>query len=223
IANASSVICARVLRSASSSKCAHSASLDVLSGGRFVLGVGLGSGRDVEWAHFEEEADLKTRAQMTDEALAILDGLWTGEPFSYEGNHYTVGESQFLPTPVQQPRIPIWIAGYYPHKAPMRRASRWDGMFILYGEADDPIVALRDSIAYVQEQRRADTPFDVVFLDMSSAGTSEEAIATLAHQAGEVGATWWLANIAPWRYGIEWEEEWDFDRMRVTVLAGPPK
>ncbi|MEO1646687.1 MAG: LLM class flavin-dependent oxidoreductase, partial [Chloroflexota bacterium] len=139
----------------------QTASLDVLSGGRFVLGVGLGSGRDVEWAHFEEETDLKTRAEMTDEALAILDGLWTGEPFSYEGKHYMVGESQFLPMPVQQPRIPIWIAGYYPHKAPMRRASRWDGMFILYGNADDPIEALRDSIAYVQEQRTADTLFDV--------------------------------------------------------------
>ena len=198
-------------------------SLDVLSGGRLVMGVGLGSGRDEEWANFEEETDLKTRAQMTDEALDILAGLWTGEPFSYEGAHYKVGESQFLPAPVQQPRIPIWIAGYYPYKAPMRRASRWDGMFILYGDADDPMVALRDSVDFVQEQRTADSPFDVVYLDTSPAGASEEAIADLARQSGEAGATWWLANIAPWRYGIAWEDTWNFDRMRATILAGPPK
>lgn len=201
----------------------QAASLDVLSGGRLIMGVGLGSGRPVEWAHFGEETDMKTRAAMTDEALDILAGLWTGEPFSYEGVHYQVGESHFLPPPIQQPRIPIWIAGYYPAKPPMRRAARWDGMFILFGEADDTVAALRETLAYVHEHRTQDSPFDAVYLDISPAGTPESAIADLAAHAKDAGATWWLANIAPWRYGIAWEATWDAAAMRDTILAGPPK
>ena len=78
---------------------------------------------------------------MLDEGLAILTGLWRGETFSYEGAHYHVKEAQFLPKPVQSPRIPIWIAGLWPNKPPFRRA--WVERYIaadlkcIFGDAAD--------------------------------------------------------------------------------------
>lgn len=201
----------------------ETASLDVLSNGRLILGVGLGSGRPQEWANFDEETDMKTRAKMTDEALDVLTGLWSGEPFEYDGEHYTVRDSQFLPRPISQPRIPIWIAGYYPNKAPMRRAAKWDGMFILSGENEDKFAALRETLDYIQSQRESDVPFDVVYLDQTPDELSRESLRATAQKAEETGATWCLANIDPRRYSFEWDSEWDFDRMHRTILEGPPR
>lgn len=201
----------------------ETASLDVLSNGRLILGIGLGSGRPQEWANFSEETDMKTRAGMTDEALQVLIGLWSGEPFSYEGQHYTVGESHFLPKPTQQPRIPIWIAGYYPNKAPMRRAAKWDGMFILFDDAEDKVTALRKTLDYIAQHRQTDEAFDAVFLDKSSISKSSVETKSLVADARDAGATWWLSSITPERYGFDWADEWDFEAMRQTILQGPPR
>ena len=81
------------------------ATLDHLSGGRAILGVGLGAPND-EFDRFGEDSDARVRAEKLDESLTIIDGLWTGEPFSFEGKHFNVGEIRFLPKPVQ-PRVPI--------------------------------------------------------------------------------------------------------------------
>lgn len=78
----------------------EAASLDLLSNGRLVLGVGLGEPAEVEFARFGEVSDARTRAAKLDEALAVLAGLWSGEPFSHEGVHYSIREATFLPTPV---------------------------------------------------------------------------------------------------------------------------
>jgi alkanesulfonate monooxygenase SsuD/methylene tetrahydromethanopterin reductase-like flavin-dependent oxidoreductase (luciferase family) len=83
--------------------------LDHLSSGRMILGVGLGGGGDID--QFGEVSDVKQRAQMADEAIDILKGLWHGEPFTYQGQHYQVNEALFLPKPVQTPHIPIWVGG----------------------------------------------------------------------------------------------------------------
>jgi hypothetical protein len=71
---------------------------------------------------------------MVDEALEVLTGLWSGQPFSYQGTHFQVSEIICLPRPVQQPRIPIWIGGGFPNPGPLRRAARWDGA-VLYPAA----------------------------------------------------------------------------------------
>ncbi len=201
----------------------ETASLDVLSGGRLILGIGLGSGRPQEWDTFGEEVSMKVRAGMTDEALDILDGLWSGEPFSYEGKHYIVKESQFLPKPVSSPRIPVWVAGYYPHKAPMRRAAKWDGMFILFGDDVDRIAGLGETGQIIASHRESDAPFDMIYLDESSYTTPLEEVKSIAGEAEKAGATWWLANIDPRRYNFDWEDEWDFDLMRQTIVEGPPR
>src|SRR5438067_4066679 len=104
-------------------------SLDHLSRGRLILGVGLGDPADADFGVFGEETDAKVRARKLDEGLNVLAGLWGGEPFSYRGEHYRVEETVFLPRPVQSPRIPVWVGGWWPHKPPLRRAARWDGVF----------------------------------------------------------------------------------------------
>jgi alkanesulfonate monooxygenase SsuD/methylene tetrahydromethanopterin reductase-like flavin-dependent oxidoreductase (luciferase family) len=98
-------------------------SLDYLSGGRMILGVGIGDINDHGFARVGEETDAKTRGVMLDEALKVITGLWSGQPFSYQGRFYKLKDLTFLPVPLQQPRIPIWIGGAWPHRAPVRRAA----------------------------------------------------------------------------------------------------
>ena len=95
----------------------ETASLDVLSGGRLVFGAGLGSQWKEEFANFNEDPDPRVRAERLDEGLDVVTGLWSGEPFAYSGSHYEVAETIFRPTPVQRPRIPVWIAGAWPARA----------------------------------------------------------------------------------------------------------
>jgi alkanesulfonate monooxygenase SsuD/methylene tetrahydromethanopterin reductase-like flavin-dependent oxidoreductase (luciferase family) len=142
-------------------------SVDRLSGGRMVLGVGIGLGVH-EWDHLGEETDQRTRGAMLDEGLDIITGLWFGKPFSYAGDHYQIAEAHFQPTPVQQPRIPVWVGGLWPNKAPMRRAARWDGVFPLLGmepmDPDEELARFRECVAYVNDQRaqQAITGFDLM-------------------------------------------------------------
>ncbi len=104
-------------------------SLDHLSNGRLILGVGLGGPPDREFETFDESGDARVRAGLLNEGVDVLAGMWTGEPFAYEGEHYRVKEQVFLPTPVQSPRIPVWVSAKWRNRAPLRRAARWDGVF----------------------------------------------------------------------------------------------
>ena len=103
--------------------------LDHLSNGRVILAVGLGA-IDTGFAEFGEETDRKTRAELLDEGLDIVTGLWHGQPFNYDGKHYHIKETKFypLPPPVQQPRIPIWVVGAWPEEKSMQRVLRYDGL-----------------------------------------------------------------------------------------------
>jgi alkanesulfonate monooxygenase SsuD/methylene tetrahydromethanopterin reductase-like flavin-dependent oxidoreductase (luciferase family) len=89
----------------------EAASLDHLSGGRLILGVGIGDSPS-EFSRFGEEADARVRGRMLDEGLEVLTGLWSGEPFSFRGEHYQVERALLLPRPIQQPRIPIGLVGH---------------------------------------------------------------------------------------------------------------
>jgi alkanesulfonate monooxygenase SsuD/methylene tetrahydromethanopterin reductase-like flavin-dependent oxidoreductase (luciferase family) len=106
-------------------------SLDHLSEGRAVLGVGLGEPAQLEYQCFGESPDSRVRAEKLDEALEVIVGLWSGTKFRHRGAHYRIDYITFMPKPLQIPRVPIWVAGLWPHKAPMRRAVRWDGVFPL--------------------------------------------------------------------------------------------
>jgi alkanesulfonate monooxygenase SsuD/methylene tetrahydromethanopterin reductase-like flavin-dependent oxidoreductase (luciferase family) len=95
------------------------ATLDVICGGRFILGVGLGY-RDVENAALG--LDPRTRVGRLEEALAILERLWSGEPVSYRGRHFTLDEVRISMPTLQRPRPPIWLAANA--DAGVRRAAR---------------------------------------------------------------------------------------------------
>jgi alkanesulfonate monooxygenase SsuD/methylene tetrahydromethanopterin reductase-like flavin-dependent oxidoreductase (luciferase family) len=107
----------------------QSTTLDRLSGGRLVFGVGLGHDRMGELSSFGEIVDPVVQAQRLDEALDVITQLWTGEEVNHQGPHHTVRGVTFTPRPVQQPRIPVWVAGRTANAAPTRRAARWDGYF----------------------------------------------------------------------------------------------
>ncbi len=96
----------------------ETATLDHLSNGRLTLGVGLGFPPNQEYSRFGEDPNIKVRAAKLDEALKILVGLWGGKPFAYQGRHFTVKRTQFLPPSKQKPRIPIWVGGFWPRKRP---------------------------------------------------------------------------------------------------------
>jgi alkanesulfonate monooxygenase SsuD/methylene tetrahydromethanopterin reductase-like flavin-dependent oxidoreductase (luciferase family) len=102
--------------------------LDRLSNGRLILGVGIGSPAYGDFGIFHEPAGQRVRAELLDEGLDVLAGLWGGERFSYQGRHFTLDPVRFAPTPVQRPRIRVWVGGVLPAARPIARAARWDGM-----------------------------------------------------------------------------------------------
>src|SRR5438270_12573066 len=140
-------------------------SLDHLSGGRLILGVGSGGGY-FDFEALGEASDAKTLAALLDEGLEVLTGLWSGEPYHHEGMAYHIKEAQFLPRPVQSPRIPIWVAALWPAKAPLRRAARWDGVIPI--GRDLPLTAMltpaqmHEIVHFVTSQAGNTTPFELV-------------------------------------------------------------
>lgn len=104
--------------------------VDQISNGRVILGVGLGHPPEVEYKSFGEDTNVKIRREKLDESLAILQGLWKDEVFSFKGKHYNLEEMTFVPKPVNK-TIPIWVAGQYPLKGPINRASKYNGMIPL--------------------------------------------------------------------------------------------
>ena len=194
--------------------------LDRLSNGRLILPVGLGALDDAGFANVGEPTDARVRAEKLDESLAILAGLWTGEPFAFEGRHYRFGPMTFRPTPVQRPRVPIWVVGAWPHERSMRRAVRWDGIYVQAQAADGTPESgqepLRDVLAYVRRERSEDLreqPFDVV-VEGSTPPDDPIAAAALAGAHVDAGATWWIE--------ADWTSD-SVDSMRARIAAGPPR
>jgi len=195
--------------------------LDHLSRGRLVLGVGIGWPRDVDFADLGDSGDDRVRAAQLDEGLEVLTGLWSGEPYSFNGVHYHLKRTQFLPPPVQQPRIPIWVGAMWPRRRPFRRAARWDGMVPL---VQDPEMDFRPPTApevaemldYVGEHRDPVAPFQVAvggtLSGLADQGMTAPEVIGPYHEAG---ATWWMEAIGwPLRpYGF-WPE---------YVSLGPPR
>jgi alkanesulfonate monooxygenase SsuD/methylene tetrahydromethanopterin reductase-like flavin-dependent oxidoreductase (luciferase family) len=200
-------------------------SIDHLSRGRLVFGAGLGSagGAEAEWSAFGEETDRRRRAEMLDEGLDLLLQLWSGEPVRFEGRHHRVLTQSFLPRPLQSPRIPVWLAASWPHRAPLRRAARFDGVFPLFqARPPDDLDELRALVAFVREQRSGeDGAFDVVHLVPPCLGDpSREAERITAY--ADAGVTWWLERLTPDEFGGEWAATWPFAAMRERIRLGPP-
>lgn len=186
------------------------ATLDVLSAGRFVLGVGLG-GVPEEFGAFGEPTDAGMRAAMLDEGLDIATQLWSGETVTYRGRHYQVDGVTLAPLPVQRDRIPVWIGGW--SRPAQRRAARWDGW--IAGGVDEncdvvlPPTELAENVAYIAEHRPTDKAFDVAVTGCSAPGET-----ALVSEYAAAGATWWLESIHGYRGSV--------DDMLARIEAGQP-
>lgn len=201
-------------------------SLDRLSGGRLILSVGTGAGSD-EWDNLGEETDARTRGAMLDEGLEVLAGLWSGEPFSYAGAHYRVKNAQFLPKAAQTPRIPVWVGGFWPRKAPMRRAARWEGAFPLFQSSSsaEELAQLEQAAGYLRSQREAlgcKGPFDLVVCGVTG-GDDPAGAWQHTQEYARRGATWWLECIVPFAFGQGFFEEWPEEALWQRVRQGPPR
>ncbi|MEA3336439.1 MAG: LLM class flavin-dependent oxidoreductase [Chloroflexota bacterium] len=202
-------------------------SLDHLSDGRLVVGVGIGITK-AEFDNLGEPGDFKIRGAMLDEGLEVVEKLWCGESFSFDGQYYKIKDTQFLPAPQQSPRIPVWVAGMWPNRRPFRRAARWDGVFpIPAGGAPEEMLTpddIRDIMAYVQRYRGSDRPFDVSIGGDTPGDDPARAAETVSPYAA-AGVTWWHEAIHGFRPDLAQraeESSW-VDAMRWRILQGPPR
>lgn len=163
--------------------------VDHLSGGRLILGVGIGTPAEAEYGRFGEPTGARIRADMLDEGLEIVRGMWSGRPFAHEGTHYTVRESTFAPAPAQTPFIPIWVGATWPNRRPLRRALRFEGVFPFKADLTEwAAEEVAELVTFAEENGRDPADFDVVISGSFENGRSK------GQEYGEAGATWFLSG-----------------------------
>jgi alkanesulfonate monooxygenase SsuD/methylene tetrahydromethanopterin reductase-like flavin-dependent oxidoreductase (luciferase family) len=190
--------------------------LDHLAEGRLILGVGAGDAREPGYSAVGEPATPKERAARLDESLDILSRLWTGEPVSYQGQHYRVEDLQMTPVPFQQPRIPIWVGGDWLVNGVRRRVTRWDGCCVYKGTPgsgeDQPMTAddVREIVSLVERERGTAEGFDIC-IGGTERGDDLDKERDRIRSLTDAGATWWQEWIAPG----------DVERTRAAIARGP--
>lgn len=200
--------------------------LDRLSGGRVILGVGLGAVQQ-PWTAFESDQGRRTRAELMDEGLDVLFGLWAGQPFSYRGKHYTVNppEAMVPPPIVSQPRITTWCVGFAGAANSMRRAARCDGLLPNFppggpdaGKGEyDKWAAIAAEVAAIRAAAGHRGRYDIIAEGTADLTDRAKTVDEVQRYAA-VGATWWL--------DADWAAPPADDSvavLRERVLAGPPR
>ena len=102
--------------------------VDVISGGRFELGVALGYNKN---ENVSFGIPLTERGRRMNEELEIIRGLLDGETVNFKGKYYEVTKARLAPMTVQQPRMPIWVGGFTPHGT--QRAAKYADGFMAVG------------------------------------------------------------------------------------------
>lgn len=191
------------------------ATLDVLSKGRLILGLGLG-GPETEYESFGDKYDLKILAEKMDESLDILLGLWTGESFSYSGKHYTLDNVALLPKPIQSPRIPLIFGGMWPTKKPFVRGAKFDGIMPIHKNFPQDLTTdeLLEIKSIIKSNRTTNEPFELMIFGTGffTPDTRKEMIKPYI----DVGITWWLEHVNTLMQP-------SVDAMMEWVKQGPPK
>jgi alkanesulfonate monooxygenase SsuD/methylene tetrahydromethanopterin reductase-like flavin-dependent oxidoreductase (luciferase family) len=175
--------------------------LDHLSAGRAMMGVGLGEPADSDFADFGDDDDRRARAARLDEGLTLIDGFVSGRRIDHDGVHYRV-HAEMLPASVQRPRPPIFLAGTYPRRRPLERALHWDGFFPIGNQA---MLGPADLERYLEGVERPP-------------GWQLFASITGAHEPSDfetVGVTWLVQGA--WPAG-----KW-IDELANRIAAGPPR
>lgn len=183
--------------------------LDRLSGGRMVFGAGLGGDSRRELSAFGEELDPRARGALLDEALQLVMALWTGAPVTRSGDAFTVDRAQVRPAPLQVPRPPVWLGCVWPHRRPLVRAARYDGVFPVNHERPLRGDDLRAILEVIGEHRPAGIGgYDVVLVN------HERPDADRLAELAAAGATWWLQGFG---------ERPRLADVRDAAAAGPPQ
>jgi hypothetical protein len=178
----------------------------------------LGAVDDAGVTGFGEPQERRVRAERLDESLEILTGLWTGQPYEFHGRHHDFPKKlAFRPTPVQRPRIPIWVVGMWPRERSMQRVIRYDGFMPDVMGADgtrrsaepEDLREMRDWIA----ERRSIEGFEIV-AEGKTPPDDRMAAAAEVKRWSDAGATWWLES--------DWEN-FAVEPQRRRIEAGPPR
>ncbi len=188
--------------------------VDHLSNGRLVIPVALGAIDDRGFSGVHPEVtDRRQRAERLDETLEILKLAWQGEPFSFEGPHYRVGDMVFQPRPVNGD-IPIWVGGAWPSERSMGRAARYEGILPSLAGSFEQLSPeqVAEVAAWVAERRQADGPFEIV-LEGTTPGDDPDTTRARLQPLAEAGATWWIESM--------WGD-YTLDDLKRRIEQGPP-
>ena len=196
----------------------QTASLDQLSTGRLIVGVGLGHDSRGELSSFSGEVvDAVQRAVALDESLEVLVRLWSGTPVDFDGEQISVHSAAFLPRPVQQP-LPIWVACRAPNRRPLNRATRYQGCFPIFDAGGSQLPGLAEpeqveDIRHALIERGAAHDIDIVCRGDSGRVSSSERAERLV-ELEQAGMTWWLESFFPGQEPAEIER---------VVASGPAR
>lgn len=190
------------------------ASLDLLSGGRLILGVG--AGEDLpDFESFGEPHDRRARITRMDEALSIVDGGLRGERLDHVGEHLRAVGVELGPRPVQAPRPPMWLGAL--KRGGVRKAAQWDGWIAVAMSEDGASMsmtptAFAELVEVIRAERaaakRGAGGFDIAVLGVDGLGGMH------APAYARMGATWWLESLSPMRGSV--------DELEAIVREGPP-
>ncbi|MGE5827194.1 MAG: LLM class flavin-dependent oxidoreductase [Micromonosporaceae bacterium] len=192
----------------------ESVTLDTLSGGRLTFATAIGS-MDLEYAGFGESP--RGRGATLDAALADLCALWSGAPVVVSGGSAPV---QMLPVSVQQPRIPIWCGGRWPHRAPLRRAARFEGAMPTFPDQNTRVVPpaeFAEAVGVIAAERDGLVGYDIALEGSSAPGGAPAAAAGYV----EHGLTWWVEAMGWWRAATDAHPGAGVAAARTRIVAGP--
>jgi alkanesulfonate monooxygenase SsuD/methylene tetrahydromethanopterin reductase-like flavin-dependent oxidoreductase (luciferase family) len=191
------------------------ATLDQLSGGRLVVGIGLGDDGWREFSAFGEQTAPRVRGELLDESLEILQELLTGNALLHAGRHYAIDSPPLLPAPIQDP-VPIWAAVRWPNRKPLARAARLQGCFPIFADSGDrPAPPSADELTQLQAELTglgAARSLDIA-VRCALHRLPEEQRAGTAAALSEAGVTWLLEAFAPGQ---------DAATVEAYVRGGPP-
>jgi alkanesulfonate monooxygenase SsuD/methylene tetrahydromethanopterin reductase-like flavin-dependent oxidoreductase (luciferase family) len=174
------------------------ATLDQLSDGRLIGGIGLGDDGWTEFSSFGEEVDPVVRGAVLDESLELLQRFLSGTDVHFEGRHFTVNSSAFLPRPLQDP-LPIWGAVRWPRRKPLARIAKLQGCFPIFAGSGPPpppdpgeIIAIRHAMNALGARPDVD-----IVVRFASSGHDPSRVRDTVAAIEDAGVTWILEAIAP--------------------------